>query len=90
VSAFANADLEALGGFGYIVFGVSDDGSIVGIGGTSGDPPSDARQIVNSNLGRPVAFEFVTCDVDDKAGDNKRVAAIVVPDSRRRPHVVRT
>ena len=89
VSAFANADLEALGGFGYLIFGVSDDGSIVGIGVTSGDPASDARQIVNSNLGRPVAFEFVTCDVDDQAGGNKRVAAIIVPDSTRRPHVVR-
>jgi hypothetical protein len=90
VSSFANADLEVLGGYGYIVFGVSNDGGIVGIGSTSGDPASDTRQIVNSNLGRPVAFEFVTCDVDDKAGGNKRVAAIVVPDSRRRPHVVRT
>jgi hypothetical protein len=88
VSSFANADLEILGGHGYIIFGVSNDGEIVGIGSTSGDPASDARQIVNSNLGRPVEFEFVTCHVDTKTGDKKRVAAIVVPDSRRRPHVV--
>jgi hypothetical protein len=59
----------------------------VGIGNTSGDPPSDARQIDNGHLERPVDFEYVTCEVDDKAGGEKRVAAIVVPDSRRRPHV---
>lgn len=31
VSSFANTDLEAIGGHGYIVFGVSNDGRIVGI-----------------------------------------------------------
>ena len=88
VSSFANADLEALGGYGYLIFGVSNDGRVVGIGNISGDPPSDARQIVNDRLERRVDFEYVTCEVDDKAGGKKRVAAIVVPDSRRRPHVV--
>jgi hypothetical protein len=87
VSSFANADLEAFGGYGYMIFGVSNDGRIVGIGDVSGDPPSDARQIINDHLERAVIFEYVTCEVDDKAGGKKRVAAIVVPDSRRRPHV---
>ena len=41
VSSFANADLEALGGYGYIVFGVSNDGRVVGVGNISGDPPSE-------------------------------------------------
>jgi hypothetical protein len=80
--------LEALGGYGYIVFGVSDEGRIVGVEGLVGDPPSEIRQIVNVHLHRPVGFEYLTCEVDDKAGGTKRVATIVVPDSRRRPHVV--
>ncbi len=88
VSSFANADLESLGGYGYIVFGVSDDGRIVGVGDLTGDPPSETRKIINNHLDRPVDFEYLTCEVNDKAGDTKRVAAIVVPDSRRRPHVV--
>src|SRR5918999_7289 len=33
VSSFANADLEALGGYGYIIFGVSNDGEVVGLKG---------------------------------------------------------
>jgi hypothetical protein len=88
VSSFANADLEVLGGIGYMIFGVSNDGQVVGIGNISGDPSSDTRQIVNDHLGRPVDFEYLTCAVDDNAGGETRVAAIVVPDSRRRPHVV--
>jgi hypothetical protein len=60
---------------------------VVGIGNISGDPPSELRQIVNGHLDRPVNFEYITCEVDDKAGGKKRVAAIVVPDSRRRPHM---
>jgi hypothetical protein len=88
VSSFANADLEALGGYGYIVFGVSNDGHVVGIEDLAGDPPSAIRQVVNGYLDRPVVFEYVTCEVDDKSGGSQRVAAIIVPDSRRRPHVV--
>jgi hypothetical protein len=88
VSSFSNADLEVLGGYGYIIFGVSNDGRVVGIGDIPGDPSAEARQIVNGHLDRAVNFEYVTCEVDDKAGGTKRVAAIVVPDSRRRPHVV--
>jgi hypothetical protein len=88
VSPFANANLEALGGYGYIIFGVSNNGRVVGVRNIAGDPPSDARQIVNGHLERPVVFEYFTCEVDDNAGGKKRVAAIVVPDSRRRPHVV--
>jgi hypothetical protein len=88
VSSFANADLESLGGYGYIVFGISPDGRVVGVGDLSGDPPSETRKIINNHLDRPVVFEYLTCEVNDKAGDTKRVAAIVVPDSRRRPHVV--
>jgi hypothetical protein len=88
VSSFANADLEVLGGYGYMIFGVSNDGRVVGIGSISGDPPSDVRQIVNGHVERPVVFEYISCGVDDNAGGSKRVAAIVVSDSRRRPHVV--
>ncbi len=87
VSSFANADLEALGGYGYIIFGVSNDGQVVGIGNLVGDPPSDTRKIVNGYLDRSILFEYLTCEVDHKAGGTKQVAAIVVPDSRRRPHV---
>jgi hypothetical protein len=87
VSSFANADLEALGGYGYIVFGVSNAGRVVGVGDLVGDPPSRIRQIINGHLGRSVVFEYLTCDVDDKVGGTKWVAAIVIPDSRRRPHV---
>jgi Schlafen, AlbA_2 len=88
VSSFATADLEVLGGHGYIIFGISNDGQVVGIESTSGDPASEARQIVNGYLDRAVMFEYITCQVDDKVGGRKRVAAIVVPDSRRRPHMV--
>lgn len=88
VSSFANADLKAVGGFGYIVFGVSDGGRVVGIPNADGDPSSTSRQIVNGHLGRAVDFDYLTCEVDDAAGGIKRVAAVVVPDSRRRPHVV--
>lgn len=88
VSSFANADLEVLGGQGYIIFGVANDGRVVGVEDLAGDPASQARQIVNGHLGRPVNFEYLTCEVDGKAGGKKRVAAIVVPDSRRRLHVV--
>jgi len=87
VSSFANADLEALGGYGYVVFGVSGDGRVVSIGNIAGDSPSEARQIVNNNLDRPVEFEYITCEVDNKIGGKARVAALVVPDSRRRPHM---
>lgn len=87
VSSFANTDLEALGGFGYVIFGVADDGRVVGIAESADDPSSSARQIVNGYLGRSVAFEYLTSEVEDRAGGVKRVAAIVVPDSRRRPHV---
>jgi hypothetical protein len=51
VSPFANTDLEALGGHGYIISGVSDGGRVVGIANSAGDPSSAARQIVNGNLG---------------------------------------
>jgi len=88
VSSFANADLEALGGYGYMVFGVSNDGQVVGIENTSGDSPSAVWQIVNGHLGRPVVFEYITCEVGDKTGGRKRVGALVVPDSKIRPHVV--
>lgn len=87
ISSFANADLEALGGYGYIVFGIANDGRVVGAEGLTGDPPSEIRQIVNGRLDQPVDFEYVTCEVDDKDGGKKRVAAVVVPDSTRRPHV---
>lgn len=87
VSSFANADLKTLGGYGYLIFGVSNEGEVVGIKDLVGDPSSDTRKIVNIHLGRPVNFEYLTCEVDDKAGGRKKVAAIVVPDSRRRPHV---
>lgn len=88
VSSFANANLETVGGHGYIVFGVSDDGRVVGIEDLKGDPPSTLRQIVNDKLDRAVNFEYLTCKVGEEDDGTKRVAAIVVPDSRRRPHVV--
>lgn len=87
VSSFANTDLEALGGYGYIIFGVSNDGRVVGLGSTPGDPASDTRKIVNGHLDRQIVFEYITCEVEDKVGGKKQVAAIVLPDSRRRPHV---
>ena len=87
VAAFANVALESLGGHGYIIFGVSKEGRVVDVEGFGGDPPSEIRQIVNGHLDRSVDFEYLTCEVDDKAGGKKQVAAIVVPDSRRRPHV---
>jgi Putative DNA-binding domain len=88
VAAFANTDLESLGGYGYLVFGVSNDGRVVGVEGLAGDPPSETRQIVNGRLDRPIVFEYLTCEVEVKVGCTKRIAAIVVPDSSRRPHVV--
>jgi len=88
VSSFANADLEVLGGYGYIVYGVSNDGRVVGITAGVGDQSSMTRQTINGYLGRSVNFEYLTCEVDDKTGSTKRVAALVIPDSTRRPHVV--
>ena len=89
VSSFANIDLEALGGYGYLIFGVAPDGEVVGLGHLTGDPPSDLRKIVNGHLDRPIVFEYLTCEVDVKEnpGGTERVAAIVVADSKRRPHV---
>jgi hypothetical protein len=60
----------------------------LGVEGLAGDPPSETRQIVNGRSDRPIVFEYLTCEVDDKVGCTKRIAAIVVPDSSRRPHVV--
>src|SRR5918911_5171969 len=54
VAAFASTDLESLGGYGYLVFGVSNDGRVVGVEGLAGDPPSETRQIVNGRLDRPI------------------------------------
>lgn len=88
ISSFANIDLEALGGYGYLIFGVAPDGEVVGIGNLSGDPPSELRRAVNGSLSRPLLFEYITCEVDDGTGGMKRVAAVVVADSQRRPHVV--
>jgi hypothetical protein len=52
ISSFANADLEALGGYRYMVFGVSNDGRVVGIETTSGDSLSAVRQtIVDTGIG---------------------------------------
>jgi hypothetical protein len=87
VSSFANIDLESLGGYGYIVFGVSNEGQVVGVEHLTGDPPSEIRRIINDHLDRAILFEYLTCEVNDKSGGSKWVAAIVVPDSRRRPHV---
>src|SRR5919202_3685030 len=87
VASFANIDLDTLGGYGYVIFGVSNEGHVVGIKDLAGDPSSDTRKIVNGSLGRPVAFEYLTCEVDDKSDGRKKVNAIVVPHSRRRPHV---
>ena len=44
VSSFANTDLEALGGHGYIIFGVSNGGRVVGIANSAGDPSSATRR----------------------------------------------
>ncbi len=89
VSSFANIDLEALGGYGYLIFGVAPDGEIVGIGDLPGDPASELRKVVNGHLDRPVLFEYLTCEVHDggSPGTARRVAAVVVTDSKRRPHV---
>lgn len=87
VSSFANVDLEALGGCGYLIFGVAPDGEPVGIGDLLGDPPSELRRAVNESLSRSVLFEYLTCEVDAGADGTKCVAAVVVPDSKRRPHV---
>lgn len=89
VSSFANIDLEALGGYGYLIFGVSDEGDVVGVGESQGDASSDMRKIVNGYLDRSVDFEYLTCEVVDAGtGAKKKIAAIVVQDSKRRPHVV--
>jgi len=89
VSSFANIDLEALGGYGYLIFGVAPDGEIVGIGDLPGDPASELRKVVNGHLDRPVLFEYLTCEVHDggSPGTTRTVAAVVVTDSKRRPHV---
>lgn len=89
VSSFANIDLEALGGYGYLIFGVAPTGEVVGVGNLPGDPPSELRRVINGHLDRPISFEYLTCEVDDggSPGGTERVAAIVVPDSTRRPHV---
>jgi hypothetical protein len=50
VSSFANTDLESFGGYGYIIFGVSNAGRVVGVGGLTGDPLSDAREMSNNYL----------------------------------------
>jgi hypothetical protein len=90
VSSFANIDLEVLGGYGYLIFGVAPSGEVVGVDDLPGDPPSELRKVVNGHLDRPILFEYLTCEVDDggSPGGTARVAAVVVPDSRRRPHVV--
>ena len=44
VPSFANTDLEALGGHGYIIFGVSNGGRVVGIANSAGDPSSATRR----------------------------------------------
>jgi hypothetical protein len=88
IVSFANSPLEHHGGFGYLIFGVSQDGGIFGVADPlPGDPPSEIRNLLNKYLERPVVFEFVTITVED-SGENKRLAAVVVPNSRRRPHVI--
>ncbi len=88
IAAFANTPLEHYGGFGYLIFGVAQDGSIPGVAEPlGGDPPSEIRDLLNKYLERPVAFEFVTTHVE-YGGRKKRLAAVVVPNSRRRPHVI--
>ena len=88
VAAFANAPLEHHGGFGYLIFGVAPDGSIPGVPDPlPGDPVSEIRNLLNRYLERPVAFDLVTTRVEE-GGEERRLAAVVVPNSRRRPHVV--
>lgn len=88
VSSFANIDLDALGGYGYIIFGVAPDGEIVGVENLPGDPPSELRGVINGYLDRPILFKYITCEVDDGTSGSGLLAALVIPDSRRRPHVV--
>ena len=88
VASFANAPLEHHGGFGYLIFGVAPDGSIAGVlDPLPGDPVSEIRNLLNRYLERPVAFEFLTTSVE-VGGETRQLAAVVVPNSRRRPHVV--
>ncbi len=88
VVSFANAPLEHYGGFGYLIFGVAPDGSIPDVADPlPGDPSSEIRDLLNRHLERPVGFEFVTTRVED-GGQGKRLAAVVIPNSRRRPHVI--
>lgn len=89
IVSFANTPLEHYGGFGYLIFGVTQDGDIPGVEDPlPGDPPSEIRNLLNKYLERPVYFEFVTTHVGDDGGEKKRLAAVVVPNSRRRPHVI--
>ena len=89
VVSFANAPLEHHGGFGYLIFGVAPDGSIPGVADPlPGDPPSAIRDLLNKYLERPVGFEFVTTDVEDGDAHERRLAAVVVPNSRRKPHMI--
>ena len=89
IVSFANTPLEHHGGFGYLIFGVAQDGGIVGVADPlPDDPPSEIRNLLNKYLERPVYFEFVTTHVEDHSGEKKRLAAVVVPNSRRRPHMI--
>lgn len=88
IASFANAPLEHHGGFGYLIFGVAPDGSIPGVPDPlPGDPVSEIRNLLNRYLERPVAFEFLTTSVE-VGGETRHLAAVVVPNSQRRPHVV--
>lgn len=88
IASFANTPLEHHGGYGYLIFGVSQDGDIPGISESlGGDPPSEIRNLLNGYLERPVGFEFVTTHVE--VNDQKRrLAAVIIPNSRCRPHVI--
>lgn len=88
IASFANTPLEHHGGYGYLIFGVSQDGDIPGLSESlGGDPPSEIRNLLNRYLERLVGFEYVTTHVE-ASGQKRKLAALIIPNSRRRPHVI--
>lgn len=88
IVSFSNTSLEYHGSYGYLIFGVSPDGNVLGLPDSlGGDPPSDIRNLLNRHLDRTVEFEFLSTHVGD-CNQDKKVAAVIIPNSRRRPHVI--
>lgn len=63
ILAFANAWHD---GIAYIVIGVSNDGTLVGISPKKDIDDAQAQQIINTKTNRPITFSYRTIDYLDK------------------------